>query len=128
MPIGLTPLLPSSFPWGGGGGGGGRALLEGEGGHRGSHGAVAERSRACESGLGGGGYWRLEMRLGLVLGYGNAVGIEAVQWGGGRGESPLPFKRFPGGGGGGQWCRVVERSAGAQGRCEAVPSLGPPGA
>ena len=37
----------------------------------------------------GGGFWRLEMRLGLVFGYGNAFGVELVQWGRG------PFKRFP---------------------------------
>ena len=42
--------------------------------------------------VGGGGFWRLEMRLGLVLGYGNAFGVESVQWGGGL--APL-FKRFP---------------------------------
>ena len=45
---------------------------------------------------GGGGFWRLEMRLGLVLGYGNAFGVESGQWGGGRGVTPPPpFKRFP---------------------------------
>ena len=38
------------------------------------------------------------MRLGLVLGYGNAFGVESGQWGGGRGVNPPPFKRFPGGG------------------------------
>ena len=43
-----------------------------------------------------GGYWRLEMRLGLVLGYGNSFGVESGQWGGG--SPPPPFKRFPGGG------------------------------
>ena len=44
----------------------------------------------------GGGYWRLEMRLGLMLGYGNAFGGESGPecWGG-RGTPP-PFKRFPG--------------------------------
>ena len=30
--------------------------------------------------VGGGGFWRLEMRVGLVLGYGNAFGVESVQW------------------------------------------------
>ena len=40
--------------------------------------------------VGGGGFWRLEMRLGLVLGYGNAFGGESVQWGGGRGDTPPP--------------------------------------
>ena len=69
-----------------------RALLEGEGGHRGSPRAVAERSQGA---VGGGGFWRLEMRSGLVLGYGNAFGVESVQWGGGRGTTPPPhFKRF----------------------------------
>ena len=82
----------------GGGGGLGRALLEGEGG--GGIGAVPERVQSghggCESGCGG-GFWRLEMRLGLVLGYENAFGVESVQWG--RGEPPPPpFKRFPGSG------------------------------
>ena len=52
--------------------------LEGEGG---AIGAVPERLRSghggCESGRGVGGYWRLEMRLGLVLGYGNAFGVES---------------------------------------------------
>ena len=35
--------------------------------------------------VGGGGYWRLEMRLGLLLGYGNAFGVESGPecWGGG---------------------------------------------
>ena len=45
----------------------------------------------------GGGFWRLEKRLGLVLGYGNAFGVELVQWGRGEGVPP-PFKRFPEGG------------------------------
>ena len=52
-------------------------------------GAVVERlqsvHRGCESGWGGGGFWRLGMRLGLVLGYGNVFGVESVQWGGGGG-------------------------------------------
>ena len=45
---------------------------------------------------GGGGYWRLEMRLGLVLGYGNAFGVESGPecWGRG-GYPPPPLKRFP---------------------------------
>ena len=34
------------------------------------------------------------MRLGLVLGYGDAFGVESVQWGGGRGVPPPPFKRL----------------------------------
>ena len=49
----------------------------------------------------GGGYWRLEMRLGA------GVGVWGCLWGrvragvlGGGGTTP-PFKRFPGGGGGG---------------------------
>ena len=43
----------------------------------------------------GGGYWRLEMRLGLVLGDGNAFGGESGPecWGGG--VPPPPFKQFP---------------------------------
>ena len=36
--------------------------------------------------------------LWLVLGYGNAFGVESVQWGGNRGLT-TPLKRFPGGGG-----------------------------
>ena len=46
----------------------------------------------------GGGYWRLEMRLVLVLGYGNAFGVESGPkcWGGGP-----PAPRFPGSWGGG---------------------------
>ena len=37
-----------------------------------------------------GGYWRLEMRLGLVLGYGNAFGVESGLecWGGGAYPPP----------------------------------------
>ena len=38
----------------------------------------------------GGGYWRLEMRLGLVLGYGKAFGVDSGPWGGGRGLAPPP--------------------------------------
>ena len=41
----------------------------------------------------GGGYWRLGMRLGRALGYGNAFAVESVQWGEGGG-----FKRFLGDG------------------------------
>ena len=65
----------------------GRALLEGEGGHLGSPRAVAERSQGMGKRLCG-GYWRLEMRLGLVLEYGNATfGGESGPecWGGGGG-------------------------------------------
>ena len=45
----------------------------------------------------GSGYWRLEMRLGLVWGYGDAFGVESGPecWGGGEGGPPR-FKRFPG--------------------------------
>ena len=66
----------------------GRALLEGEGVHRGSLRAVTGDVK-----VGGGGFWR----LGLVLEYGNAFGVESGPWGGGRGYHPPPlFKRFPG--------------------------------
>ena len=43
-----------------------------------------------------GGYWWLEMRLGLMWGYGNAFGVESGPecWGGGGGPPP-PFKRLP---------------------------------
>ena len=63
-------------------------------------GAVPERlhsgHRGCDRlGLGlGGGFWRLEMRLGLVSGYGNAFRVESGQWGGGRGVPP-PFQAIP---------------------------------
>ena len=43
--------------------------------------------------VGGGGFWRLEKRLGLVLGYGNTFWVESGQCGGGG--TPPPFKRFP---------------------------------
>ena len=44
----------------------------------------------------GGGYWRLEMRLGLMLGYGNAFGVESGPecWGG-EGYPPPPFQAIP---------------------------------
>ena len=44
----------------------------------------------------GGGYWRLEMRLRLVLGYGNAFGVESglESWGR-RGATPLPAISWP---------------------------------
>ena len=46
----------------------------------GANGAVPERlpsgHRGCDSGSGG-GYWRLERRLGLVLRYGNAFGADS---------------------------------------------------
>ena len=43
----------------------------------------------------GGGYWRLEMQLGRVLGHGNAVGVGSgpESWDGGG--TPTPFKRCP---------------------------------
>ena len=66
---------------------------------RGAIGAVPERLQSghmgCDGGWGGGGFWRLEMWLGLVLGCGNAFGVESGQWEGGRGGTP-PFQRFPG--------------------------------
>ena len=49
----------------------------------------------------GGGYWRLEMRLGLVWGYRDAFGVESGPECGGGGGDP-PFKRFPGRGDGTQ--------------------------
>ena len=65
------------------------ALLAGERGDRGSSRAVAERSQGMRKRLGG-GYWRLEMQLGLALGYGDAFGVESGPecWGG-RGVPPL---------------------------------------
>ena len=44
----------------------------------------------------GGGYWRLEMRLGLVLGYRDAFGVESGPecWGGGWGDPPPPSSDF----------------------------------
>ena len=45
--------------------------------------------------VGGGGFWRLGMRLGPVLRYGNAFGVESVQWEGGRGGTPPPFQAIP---------------------------------
>ena len=43
----------------------------------------------------GGGFWRLEMRLGLVLGCGHAWGRVRAGVLGGRGVPPPPFKQFP---------------------------------
>ena len=43
----------------------------------------------------GGGYWRLEMRLGLVLGYGNAFGVELGPEGWGGGGYPSPVEATP---------------------------------
>ena len=75
----------------------GRALLEGEGCDWGKF------QSGCRAVTGdvkrlGGGYWRLEMRLGLVLGDGNAFGVESGPecWGGGGCPPPPPFKQFPG--------------------------------
>ena len=70
--------------------------------------------RGCASSWGGGGYWRLEMRLGLALGDGNGFGGESgPDWGAG-GVTPLPpLKRFPageGGAGGGGVCRISGKS------------------
>ena len=69
-------------------GGGGGLCLKG----RGANGAVPGRlpsgHRGCDSGWGG-GYWRLEMRLGLGLRYGNAFGINSrPECLGGRGTPP----------------------------------------
>ena len=68
----------------------GRALLEGEGVRSGK---FQSRCRAVTGDVKrlGGGYWRLEMRLALVLGSGNAFGLEsgAECWGG-RGVTPPP--------------------------------------
>ena len=63
---------------------------------RGAIGGIPERVQSGHRALGG-GYWRLEMRLGPVLGYGTAFGVESGPecWEGG-GSSPL-LKRFPGG-------------------------------
>ena len=59
-------------------------------------------------GEGGDGYWRLDMRLGLVLGYGNAFGAE---WGPECwGVPPPPFKPCPAWVGGGYqsgWGRLL---------------------
>ena len=100
LPIGGTGLI-----WGG-------DIIKGAGGRhqppppppglclkgRGAIGAVPERlqsgHRRCESGWGG-GYWRLEMRLGLVLGYGNAFGVKLVQWGRGEGVPPPSSDSLP---------------------------------
>ena len=73
-----------------------RALLEGE----------EVRSRkfqsSCRAVTGdvkrlGGGHWRLEMRLALVLGSGNAFGLESGPecWGGRGAPPPPPLKRCP---------------------------------
>ena len=96
VPRGLGAAGPSS-PGGEGWAGGvmGRALLEGEWGPSGQSRSGCRAGTGDMKAVGGGGFSRLEKRLGLVLGYGNAFGVESVQWGGGRGVPP-PFKRFPG--------------------------------
>ena len=68
-----------------------RALLEGEGGQSGQSQSGCRAVTGDAKAVGGGGFWRLEMRLG----YGNAFRVESAQWGGGRGVPPPPFKRFP---------------------------------
>ena len=81
LPHDLATAMPSPSP---------RALLEREGCDRGKF------QSGCRAVTGdvkrlGGGYWRLEMRLGLVLGYGNAFGVESGPecWGGGGYPPPL---------------------------------------
>ena len=61
--------------------------LRGERVERGRSERMPSGHRGCDSGRGG-GYWRLEMRLGLLLRYGNAFGVEARPecWG----EPPPP--------------------------------------
>ena len=75
-------------PFGCGGGGGGRALLEGEGGASGQSQSGCRAVTGDVKAVGGGCYWRLEMRLGRVLGYGNAFGVGSGQWGRGEGDTP----------------------------------------
>ena len=68
-----------------------RGLLEVEGGYGGNSRALAERFWGMRKRLGG-GYWRLGMPLGLMLGYGNPFRAECgleYSWGGG---APPPFK------------------------------------
>ena len=86
---------------------------------------------------GGGRFLTVANAGGAALGYGNAFGVESVQWEGAVAPPPPPFKRFPGGGGGGglrrgggctRWGDVV-RSGGepAAVQCKgcALPSPGP---
>ena len=94
--------------WGGGGGG---ALLEGEGMRSGKF-QSGGRAVTGDAKRLQGGYWRLEMRLGLVLGFGECVWgqIRAGVSGGGS-PHPPQFKRFPGSGGGGggaEHCRCPQ--------------------
>ena len=69
---------------------------------RGAIGTVPERlqsgHKGCQSGWGVGGFWRLEMRLVLVLGYGNAFGVDQGSGEGGGGYPP-PLQAIP-------WARV----------------------
>ena len=65
-----------------------RALLEGEGGPSGQSQSGCRAVTGDVKAVGGDGFWRLEMRLGLVLGYGKASGVESVQWGGGYRPPP----------------------------------------
>ena len=67
-----------------------RALLEGEWGPSRQSRSGCRAVTGDVKAVGGGGFWRLEMRLGLVLGYGNALGVESGQWGGGEGGAPPP--------------------------------------
>ena len=56
-----------------------------ERGFEGDSGTAMERSQGFVKAVGGGGYWRSQMRLGLVLGCGNASGAESGPgffWGG----------------------------------------------
>ena len=85
-----THTAPLCAPMGGGGGGRSGQFQSGCR-------AVTGHVKA----VGGGGYWRLEMRLGLALGYGKPLGWSQGRSVGVGGGTPPPFKRFPWGGGGG---------------------------
>ena len=66
-----------------------RALLEGGGGVPSGQSQSGCRAVTGDvNAVGGGGFWRLGMRLGLALGCGNAFGVESGQWG--RGGTPPP--------------------------------------
>ena len=85
--------------------------------------AATERLQRLRKRLGG-GYWRLGMRLGLVLGYGNASRVESrlePSWGGGL---PLPSSDSPSGGGG-RWPR--HKGQRARGGGGGVTPQHPPG-
>ena len=65
-------------------------------------GAIGQSESSCRAvaedvtAVGGGGYWRLGMRLGAGVGVWECLfGVETVQCRGGRGAPPPPFKRFP---------------------------------